>query len=574
MAKKKTNNSNKNKQFEIKIDGMTCGSCEILLERKLKKIEEISKIDVDFNRGSAIIYYTKNRPALSKIKSIIIDSGYKLHSKKKRKQEISKGRHFMELGGIAIILLALFTFLGQFDLFNNIGITENMSFGFIFLIGIVAAFSSCLAVTGGLLVSVTAKYAKTHENASGLQKFKPHIYFNSGRIIGYTILGGLIGAFGSLFTISQTSSGFLTILASVIMVLLGLQLLDLYPKFIKKFMPKLPKSITHKLIDDTGEQKPHTPFILGAATFFLPCGFTQALQIYVLSLGNPFIGALTMLAFSLGTLPGLLSLGALSSFLKGTAKRYFFKTAGLSVIFLGILSLQSGLILAGIYSPENSEQIQENSNNINLEKVDKNVIIENGVQIVNMQIRGYDYYPSQFKIIKDMPVEWRIDSTQAGGCAQVISMPKLQYTEFLGRAKKTITFTPTQTGNINFMCSMAMTTPGAKFIVVDKQYNPNKIQETPKKNENLELNENIKFRIDVLYTHTGQMKDYYTEKELKQIKDFNINEYKFDQTDLTTLEKIEIMEKVYNEKTNGNYKERIEILEDKMVIVMTNAEQN
>jgi sulfite exporter TauE/SafE/copper chaperone CopZ len=465
--KKTSNNLNKQNNFEVKIDGMTCGSCELLLERKLKKITEISKVDVDFNRGSAIIYYSKNRPALNQIKSIITDTGYEISSNKKRKQEISKGRHFMELGGIAIILLALFTLLGQFELFENVGITENMSFGFIFLIGVVAAFSSCLAVTGGLLVSVTAKHAQKHQNASGFIRFKPHIYFNTGRIIGYTLLGGLIGAFGSLFTISGTATGFLTILASTVMVLLGLQLLDLYPKFLKNLIPKLPKSISRKIMDSSEDQKPSTPFFLGAGTFFLPCGFTQALQIYVLSLGDPIIGAFTMLAFSLGTLPGLLSLGALSSFLKGTAKRYFFKTAGLAVILLGIFSMQSGLILAGIYTPNNSQDTDMPNTNLDNFKLDPNVIIENGIQIVNMEVRGYDYYPSQFTIIKDMPVEWRIDSTKASGCAQVISMPKLRYTEFIGKSKKTISFTPTQTGNIDFMCSMAMTTPGAKFIVVE-----------------------------------------------------------------------------------------------------------
>jgi sulfite exporter TauE/SafE/copper chaperone CopZ len=459
--------SNKQSNFEIKIDGMTCGSCELLLERKLKKISEISKVDIDFNKGSAIIYYNKNRPSINKIKSIITDAGYEISSIRKRKEEISKGIHFMELGGIAIILLALFTFIGYLDLFNNIGITENMSLGFIFLIGVVAAFSSCLAVTGGLLVSITAKYAQKHQNTSGFVKFKPHIYFNTGRIIGYTFLGGLIGAFGSLFTISGTSTGFLTILASTVMVLLGLQLLNLYPKFIKNLIPKLPKSFSRKVMDSSNNQKSVTPFFLGAGTFFLPCGFTQALQIYVLSLGDPFIGAMTMLSFSLGTLPGLLSLGALSSFLKGTTKRYFFKTAGIAVILLGIFSMQSGLILAGLYTPQNSPGIENSNLDLNNLELDSNVRIENGIQIIEMKIERYSYYPSQFTIIKDMPVEWRIDSTKAAGCAQVISIPKLGYTEFLGKSKKVITFTPTQTGKLDFMCSMAMTTPGANFIVIE-----------------------------------------------------------------------------------------------------------
>jgi hypothetical protein len=82
------------------------------------------------------------------------------------------------------------------------------------------------------------------------------------------------------------------------------------------------------------------------------------------------------------------------------------------------------------------------------------------------------------------------------------------------------------------------------------------------------LDEDIKFLLDVLYTHTGQMKDYYTNEELTQIKDFNINEYEFDQTKLTSDMKIKILEKVYNLETYGNYKNKITQLENKMVEVM------
>ena len=74
-----------------------------------------------------------------------------------------------------------------------------------------------------------------------------------------------------------------------------------------------------------------TAFLLGGLTFFLPCGFTQALQLYVLAKGDVLTGALTMLAFALGTLPALLSLSALSSFAKGAFQRHFLKVAGAAV---------------------------------------------------------------------------------------------------------------------------------------------------------------------------------------------------------------------------------------------------
>lgn len=460
MAKKQNK-----KCFEVQVDGMTCHSCEVLLERKLKKIKGVSKVDVDYSRGSAIINYSKDKPKISQVKTIVENAGYNLTSDKKRKETISRKRHFMELGGIFVIVLAIFLLFGKSELFSSVGITDNMSFGFVFLIGIVAAFSSCLAVTGGLLVSVTAKYAQMHPNLTGVQRFKPHIYFNSGRIIGYTILGGLIGTFGSLFTISSTATGILTIIASVIMVLLGLQLLDISPKFLGKLKPRMPKALSHKIMQSSEEPSKSAPFFLGGATFFLPCGFTQALQIYVLSKGDPMLGAITMFAFSLGTLPGLLSLGALSSFLKGTAKRLLFKTAGVAVLLIGLFTIQNGFVLAGLYATDVDTPIQDTS-----QSSDPNVKIENGVQIVEMQVRGYDYYPSQFKISKNMPVEWKIDASKAAGCAKVITIPKTGLLEYLPSDKiKTIKFTPDEVGDLEFMCTMAMTTRGAKFSVVENQ---------------------------------------------------------------------------------------------------------
>ena len=88
-------------------------------------------------------------------------------------------------------------------------------------------------------------------------------------------------------------------------------------------------------------------FALGAATFFLPCGFTLALQLYVLGQGSALTGALTMLVFALGTLPALAAISAVSSFVTGRAQAYFLKAAGAAVIVLGLFNIQYGLVQGG-----------------------------------------------------------------------------------------------------------------------------------------------------------------------------------------------------------------------------------
>src|SRR2546422_749324 len=57
----------------------------------------------------------------------------------------------------------------------------------------------------------------------------------------------------------------------------------------RKLQPKMPKFLAHKIYDASGKPSNVTPLLVGAATFFLPCGFTQALQLYVLSQGKPVV---------------------------------------------------------------------------------------------------------------------------------------------------------------------------------------------------------------------------------------------------------------------------------------------
>src|SRR3954466_10411610 len=256
-------------------------------------------------------------------------------------------RDYVEIGAAFLIILAILLGLGRFVLLpTQFGVSETMSYGLVFVIGLVASVSSCIAVTGGLLVAVAAKYNEASTALTPMQRIKPHIYFNAGRILSYTLLGGAIGALGAALTLSPEINGVLTLVASAVMILLGLQMLRLLPA-LTRFLPTMPKSFSHFIHDLAERDANGGALVLGAATFFLPCGFTQALQLYVLAKGSFAVGALTMLAFSLGTLPALLSLSALSSLASGNVQRHFLKFAGAAVIVLGIANIQYGLVLTG-----------------------------------------------------------------------------------------------------------------------------------------------------------------------------------------------------------------------------------
>jgi len=460
-------------KIEVKIKGMHCPSCEILIERQLKKIKGVEKVSASHTEGKAIIHYSK-KPGNEEIENAIKEHGYSVAEEEKPQ--------YFEVFMFFVIVLGVYYTLKLLNLVPSIGLSENMSYGFVFLIGLVAAISTCLAVSGGLLLAVMAKHAEMHENLSKWHKFKPNIYFNIGRIISYTVLGALIGAFGSALTLSSKFSGFLTIFASLVMIILGFQLLRIFP-WLGKIQPRMPKIFGHKM-HDASKEHGTAPFLLGAGTFFLPCGFTIALQLYVLANGSAITGALTMLVFSLGTLPSLISLGAITSCIKDSIRKDFMKFAGVIVILLGLFNMTNGLSLAGFHMDLNlfnNRVLYDNGLDIDTSSINPSIAnyikssrapaqkleVINGKQVAKMSIVDLRYLPSKFIATQGIPVEWQIDASQAAGCAQVITSPDIGIFKFLSPSKiNIITFTPNKAGTFYFSCTMGMTTPRSSFQVV------------------------------------------------------------------------------------------------------------
>ena len=441
-------------QMHVHINGTHCASCEVLLERRLKRVPGVEAVKVDFVTGQTDISYSR-KPTLDELHAAIAKDGYTIGTAPQPRPPKTT-RDFVEIGGAIIVVAGIYLLMKQFDLLpQGLGISDTMGYGIVFMMGLVASVSSCLAVTGGLLLAVMQAHNARHPGLSAAQKFKPHLHFNIGRIVGYTVLGGALGAIGAAIAPSPRTTALLAIMAGAVMIILGFQQLNLFP-WLRRFQPKTPKFLAHAIHDAADRHTAVGPSLLGAATFFLPCGFTQALQLYVLSKGDVVGGALIMLAFSLGTLPGLLSLGALSSALKGATQRYFIRFAAVLVIVLGIVGMVNGFAAADLGFGGKTPTA-----------VEPGAPIVNGKQVVTMKVVGYDYYPSQFTVVAGVPVEWHIDGTRAASCAQVVTVPSLGITEYLPKqGEKVVTFTPTTTGTIGFSCPMGMTTRGAAFTVV------------------------------------------------------------------------------------------------------------
>src|SRR5436190_5237588 len=91
-------------------------------------------------------------------------------------------RDYVEIGAAFVVLVGILFVLKQLDFLpQRFAVSDDMSYALVLVIGIVASVSTCMAVTGGLLVAVAAKYNEASTKLTSAQRLKPHLYFNAGR---------------------------------------------------------------------------------------------------------------------------------------------------------------------------------------------------------------------------------------------------------------------------------------------------------------------------------------------------------------------------------------------------------
>lgn len=325
---------------------MHCNSCVVLTESELMEVPEVSRAKASLKHLHVEVtgnFGDKEPEHIARdLSEVLKPHGYELSLERQRHS--AKWSDFKIALPIALGFIIVFVILQKLGIVNLIT-ASNVSYGTTFLIGLIASVSTCMAVVGGLVLSMSANFAKEGD------KVRPQVLFHIGRLVSFFILGGAIGALGSAFELGITGTFILGLLVAVVLLILGINLLDVFP-WAKKLQPTLPSFVGKHVQGLKNVNHTLTPVLLGVATFFLPCGFTQSMQIYTLTTGSFWTGALTMSVFALGTLPvlALLSFSSLGIHKKAQSS-IFFKSAGLIVIFFGIFNLINSLVAIGLIPP-------------------------------------------------------------------------------------------------------------------------------------------------------------------------------------------------------------------------------
>ena len=446
------------------IDGMTCINCQNKIEQELKNTAGISKEQVSYSKGQAEIEFNPEIVTLNRIAAIIEKLDYTVIDKK----QADSLKWVRRIGTLAVIIL-LYYLLQHFGILNllvpSMLADSQMSYSMLFIVGLLTSVH-CIAMCGGIHLSqcIPSRNAE-NTSSSRINVIMPSVLYNAGRVVSYTAVGFVLGGAGMILTGGSGSGmplllqGILKITAGLFMVIMGINMLGIFPA-LRKLQIRFPRKSVIKINQKKRTEK--RPFVVGLLNGLMPCGPMQSMQIIALGSGNPISGTLAMLMFSLGTVPLMLGLGSLVSALGKKYTKLVMQTGAILVVVLGLAMLSQGAGLAGIRLDRIS-QVSDGA-----KELDTAVIAQSGnIQYVESNL-DFGTYP-EITVYTGIPVKWTINVPEEviNGCNYKMIVKTYGITHEFTPGKNVIEFTPGEPGTVQYTCWMGMIY--GEINVVDKQ---------------------------------------------------------------------------------------------------------
>jgi sulfite exporter TauE/SafE/copper chaperone CopZ len=448
------------KKFIVK--GMHCKSCEMLITDSVMKIDGVSRFKVDYSRGRGEVEYDPEKTGVDKIMQAIQKKGYECEQEPHEHEAKRSGR-WKGIGtalGFAVVVLGALI-IAQSSFISAVpDLGTNASLLLIFTAGLLTGFH-CIGMCGGFMVSYTTKNAMDDQSSerkpNRLSRIKPHFSYSTGKLISYTIVGAFFGLIGSFFTFTGPMRGIMAVAAGALMVIMGLNMLNILP-FLRKVNFSGLGFLGKRM---SGRNK--GPFTLGLFTGLMPCGPLIAMELYAAGTGSALLGATALLVFGLGTLPIMNGFGTAISMLSMNFTKRILKVSAVVVMVLGVIMLSRGMTLSGV--------------GFNLNSVSASVIgasgsadISNGIQQINMTVTSSGWTPDTFVLKKNVPVQWNINVKQLTSCNKEIIVQEYNLDIKLKQGLNVVNFTPTREGTVSWSCWMGMI-PGTFIVKSDIDLN-------------------------------------------------------------------------------------------------------
>lgn len=455
------------------ISGMHCGACELLVEHKLLDQPGVTAVDASLSNGTIRIEHEGRVPQVKQLQKWFKSDGYTFSETKiKRQKEMlfyfvdGKGiqfdkkilkRKFKTLAKVAVVFFVLYL-IERSGAAQYVSVTDNSSLAVFLMFGIVAGLSSCAALVGGILLSLTKGwYEQLGYKATSKQKMRPHITFHTGRLVAYAVFGAVLGAFGSAISFDDiTIYAAITIVVSIVMLIIGLQMAG--ATWADRFQIRMPKFVTRRVGGASEAENSRMPAFIGASTVLLPCGFTLIAQGVALTSGSAIRGASILFAFALGTMIPLLFIGYAS--IKGTKSakrgRTFSFYAGVVLVLFALYNVNGQFNVLGL--PSMSDVFGSSGEVFDVGDVQ---LDQAGEQIVTMKAFGFSYaFTGPSTIQAGVPTKLIVDDQGIKGCGVFLSARGL-ISGFidLKYGENIIDLGSPKPGNYKITCSMGMVRP-------------------------------------------------------------------------------------------------------------------
>jgi len=444
-------------KITLPIKGMHCRSCELLVKDELSQLAGVKKVEVSSKTHQAELTMSAESMDEAELVAAVKRAGYEMGDSEALPIFTQNQKVWQQVSVITLLVGLGFWLVNSLGWQSGFGMNfsgQPSSLAGVLLIGLTAGVSTCMALVGGLILAISAQFSKAHKEASFVKKIEPVLVFQVGRVIGFFVLGAVLGWLGSRIQPSPLVTSILTLAIASIMTLLGLQLTGLFPR-LATFSLSLPSWLADRLGLRASRQTGYSTIqtaLTGALTFFVPCGFTQSMQLFAATTGSPISGAMIMTVFALGTLPGLSLVGSLSTFATGKSAKLFTKIVGVVVVAMALTSLNSGLnLLSAAQGFEDSTRPAPET-------------ISGEIQEIRMIQKANGYSPRTFTVKKGEPVKWIIDSQDSYSCASSILLAKYGINANLKPGENVFTFTPDKAGDLKFSCGMGMYTGVIKVV--------------------------------------------------------------------------------------------------------------
>lgn len=415
---------------KVAILGMTCGNCALKIEQKLKKLDGVKKVNASYQNGNATIVYDENQVSFQKIKKEIKDLDYLVGELQEKKTD------YFQILGIFIMLFGGYIILSRLGVFNFLNFfpeaTEGMSLAALFVVGLLTSVH-CVGMCGGINLSQCLMI----EGSTKKEKLIANAQYNVGRVISYTIIGGLVGLLGSIVSVNGVMRGAVALFAGFFMIIMGLNMLNIFPA-LRKLSVFMPKSLNHSL-----KKNNNSPFYIGLLNGLMPCGPLQSMQLYALSTGSMVLGALSMFVFSIGTLPLMFGFGFIGTMLTKKSTATMMKVSAALVILLGFGMINTGISMSGFLA-------------FGISTEGKMAEVTDTEQIVEIEVNSRSYAPITVK--ENIPVKLNLYVGQGklNGCNNEVVIPEYGIRLKLQEGDNWIEFTPTKVGVFPYSCWMNM----------------------------------------------------------------------------------------------------------------------